>query len=72
MDPPRVVINLDNPDDARFMAGAQTSPEILQWMPKRKQQVNQLELLAALCACMTFADILQDREVVLYIDKVVG
>ena len=36
---------------------------------KRKQQVNQLELLAALCACTTFADILQDREVVSYIDN---
>ena len=64
-----VLVDLDNPDVARFMAGAQTSPEILQWMPKRKQQVNQLELLAALCACTTFADILQDREVVLYIDN---
>jgi len=64
-----VIVDLEKPDDARFMAGAQSSPELLQWMPERKQQVNQLELLAALCACMTFADMLREREVVLYIDN---
>ena len=64
-----VVVDLENPDEGRFVAGSQTSPELLLWLEARKQQVNALELLAVLCACMTFKDILAGREVAFYIDN---
>jgi hypothetical protein len=64
-----VMIDLEDPDHERYMAGGAASPEILKWLHPRGQQVNQLELLAVLCAGMTFRDGLQGREVVFYIDN---
>jgi hypothetical protein len=64
-----ILVDLKDPTRKRFMAGGQTSPELLKWLHQRRQQVNQLELLAVLCASMTFKEKLQGRKVVFYIDN---
>ena len=40
-----VLFDLDNTDDARFMAGHKLARRSFQWMQERKQQVKQLFLI---------------------------
>jgi len=63
------LVDLEDPTRERYMAGGQTSPELLKWLHQRKQQVNQLELLAVVCASMTFKEKMLGREVIFYIDN---
>ena len=64
-----ILVDLEDPTQKRYMAGGQTSQEVLEWLHQRKQQVNQLELLAVLCASMTFKEKMLGREVIFYIDN---
>ena len=64
-----ILVDLEDPTHERYMAGGQTSPELLKWLHQRKQQVNQLELLAVVCATMTFKEKMEGREVIFYIDN---
>ena len=63
------VIIVDTESDTRLFAGALTSPEIMGWLDKRDQQINQLELLAALCAMLTFPELFEERSVLFWIDN---
>jgi hypothetical protein len=63
------VVIIDTEDGTRFFAGALTSPEILAWLDPRDQQINQLELLAALCAMLTFPELFEGRSVLFWMDN---
>ena len=58
----RAVI-VDTEDGTSLFAGALTPPDILAWLDPRAQQINQLELLAALCAMLNFPELFQRREI---------
>jgi hypothetical protein len=64
-----ILVDLEDPTRKRYMAGGQTSKEVLEWLHQRKQQVNQLELLAVVCVSMTFKEKMEGREVIFYIDN---
>ena len=48
--------------------------DILSWMDsfgtRKKQKINQCELLAVIAAVMTFGDIFRDRELLVWVDNV--
>jgi hypothetical protein len=49
-------------------------PELLRWMDRfgtrKKQKINQCELLALLAAVLTFGDLFRDHELLVWVDNV--
>ena len=56
------------------MCGGEVPDDILLWMEgfvtRKKQRINQCELLAVLVAAMTFGDLFRDRELLVWVDNV--
>ena len=64
-----VIVDTESPESEFYFAGSLTSPAILAWLEQRKQQVNQLELLAVLCALMTFPEMFEGRSALFFVDN---
>ena len=68
------VIITDVESGARRMCGAEFPLDLLQWMDafgtRKKQRVNQCELLALLGAVLTFGEVMRDREILVWVDNV--
>jgi hypothetical protein len=68
------VIITDVESGASRMCGAEIPLDLLQWMDsfgtRKKQRVNQCELLALLGAVLTFGEVMRDREILVWVDNV--
>jgi hypothetical protein len=68
------VVVTDTLTNTSYMCGGEVPDDILAWMDsfgsRKKQKINQCELLAVITAVMTFGDILRDRELLVWVDNV--
>ena len=68
------VVVTDTASGESYVCGGEVPPELLRWMDhfgtRKKQKINQCELLALLAAVMTFGDLFRDRELLVWVDNV--
>jgi len=64
----------DTLTNTSYMCGGEVPDDILAWMDsfgtRKKQKINQCELLAVITAVMTFSDIFRDSELLVWVDNV--
>jgi hypothetical protein len=68
------VVVTDTSSNTSYMCGGEVPDDILLWMEgfgtRKKQRINQCELLAVLVAAMTFGDLFRDCELLVWVDNV--
>jgi hypothetical protein len=68
------VVVTDTLTNASYMCGGEVPDDILAWMDsfgsRKKQKINQCELLTVIAAVMTFGDIFCDSELLVWVDNV--
>jgi hypothetical protein len=68
------VVVTDTLTNTSYMCGGEVPDDILAWMDsfgtRKKQKINQCELLAVIAAVMTFGDIFRDSELLVWVDNV--
>jgi hypothetical protein len=64
----------DTLTNTSYICGGEVPDDILAWMDsfgtRKKQKINQCELLAVIAAVMTFGDIFLDSELLVWVDNV--
>ena len=68
------VVVTDTATNLSYVCGGEVPDELLAWMDqfgtRKKQKINQCELLALLAAVMTFGDLFQGRDLLMWVDNV--
>ena len=68
------VVVTDTLTNTSYMCGGEVPDDILAWMDsfctRKKQKINQCELLAVIAAVMTFGDIFRDSDLLVWVDNV--